>query len=70
MAASNYGVVSFVKPPKLKNIDQPSIIKLESEYAVRKAIIDSINKDRDEDDQKIHHPSRTAWILQRYMHYA
>ena len=49
--ASNYGVVSLVSPPSLKLVDQPSLIKFETEYAAYKTKVDDVNKDRSD---KIH----------------
>ena len=50
-SASNYGVVALVTPPTLELVDQPSLIKFETEYAAYKNKVDDVNKDRSD---KIH----------------
>lgn len=51
MSARNYsGVVATLNPPKLKYLDQPSLMKFETGYTVYKAEIDGFNKDRVLDD--------------------
>ena len=47
-SANNYGVVALVTPPKLKLVDQPSLIKFETEYAAYKTKVEDVNKDRDD----------------------
>ena len=51
--ARNYGVVALVAPPNLKLVDQPSLIKLEIEYAAYRAKVANVNEDRD-DANKVH----------------
>ena len=47
-SASNYGVVALVTPPKLKLVDQPSLIRFETEYTVYKTKVEDVNKDRND----------------------
>ena len=49
--ASDYGVIALVTAPKLKLVDQPSLIKFETEYAAYKAKVDDVNNNRDEANQ-------------------
>ena len=48
---SNYGVVAVVSPPVLKLVDQPALIKFETEYSVYKSKVEDVNKDRDVDSK-------------------
>lgn len=50
MFAGNNGVVAMLKKPNLKYLDQPSLIKFETEYAAYKAAVDGVHKDRTEED--------------------
>ena len=48
-SASNYGVVALVTPPTLKLVDQPALVKFETEYAAYKNRVYDVNKDRTEE---------------------
>ena len=53
MAASNYGVVALIQPPSLKSVDQPALIKFETEYTAYKKKVEDVNADRADDDRLI-----------------
>ena len=47
-SASSYGVVALVTLPTLRLVDEPSLIKFETEYTAYKNKVDDVNKDRTE----------------------
>lgn len=51
MAHSNYGSVSVIQPPSLKQVDQPSLIKFETEFSAYRNKVDGVNSDRDEENK-------------------
>lgn len=50
-ADSNCGVVSVVTQPSLKNVNQPSLNKFETEYSAYKANLNDVNKGRDDENK-------------------
>ena len=51
-SASNFRVVALVTTSTLKVVDQPALIKFETEYAAYKNRVDDVNKDRTEEIHK------------------
>ena len=47
--AANHTVSLLVQPPTLDRIDQPALIKFETDYAAYLAKVEDLNKDQEED---------------------